>query len=194
MADAVRQGLARRRSPAPPRAGKSEALRAASPPRWPAARALELSVVLAGVRPEEAAEWAEAGRAGRRRCPSPPRPTRRPRPSSRRSSRAAASRPAAATPSCSPTRSSTSAPDAARRALAAARNIAGGGSLTVIATAAAPARRRDHGRRARRAAHRARRFPALDLARSGTLRPELLVGDAGAEAIAKARAEAAAND
>ena len=35
------------------------------------------------------------------------------------------------------------------------------------------------------------RFPALDLTRSGTLRPELLVGDAGAQAIAKARAEAA---
>ena len=33
-------------------------------------------------------------------------------------------------------------------------------------------------------------FPALDLAASGTLRPERLVGDAGAEAIAKARAEA----
>ena len=36
----------------------------------------------------------------------------------------------------------------------------------------------------------ARNFPALDLATSGTLRPELLVGDAGADAIAAARAEA----
>ena len=36
-----------------------------------------------------------------------------------------------------------------------------------------------------------RRFPALDLVNSGTLRPELLVGDAGAEAIARARAESA---
>jgi len=34
------------------------------------------------------------------------------------------------------------------------------------------------------------RFPALDLVASGTVRPELLVGDAGAEAIARARAEA----
>jgi transcription termination factor Rho len=33
------------------------------------------------------------------------------------------------------------------------------------------------------------RFPALDLAASGTMRPELLVGEAGAEAIAKARAD-----
>ena len=91
------------------RAGKSEALR-----RIAAALAgrdgLELSVVLAGVRPEEAAEWADGPAARPRPSPSPPRPTRRPRPSSRRSSRAAASRPAAATPSCSPTRSSTSAP------------------------------------------------------------------------------------
>ena len=36
----------------------------------------------------------------------------------------------------------------------------------------------------------ARRFPALDLAASGTLRPELLVGEAGADAIAEARAQA----
>jgi transcription termination factor Rho len=34
------------------------------------------------------------------------------------------------------------------------------------------------------------RFPAIDLAASGTLRHELLVGEAGAEAIAKAREEA----
>jgi transcription termination factor Rho len=34
-------------------------------------------------------------------------------------------------------------------------------------------------------------FPALDLAASGTTRPELLVGEAGVEAIARARAEAA---
>ena len=36
----------------------------------------------------------------------------------------------------------------------------------------------------------ARRFPALDVLASGTLRPELLVGEAGAEALAQARAEA----
>ena len=34
------------------------------------------------------------------------------------------------------------------------------------------------------------RFPALSLAQSGTLRPELLVGEAGADAIAQARAQA----
>ena len=35
------------------------------------------------------------------------------------------------------------------------------------------------------------RQPILDLVGSGTLRPELLVGDDGAEAITKARAAAA---
>jgi transcription termination factor Rho len=34
------------------------------------------------------------------------------------------------------------------------------------------------------------RFPALDLVASGTIRPELLVGEAGAQAIAEARAQA----
>ena len=37
-----------------------------------------------------------------------------------------------------------------------------------------------------------RRFPNVDLIASGTLRPELLVGDAGAEKIAQARAESVA--
>jgi transcription termination factor Rho len=34
------------------------------------------------------------------------------------------------------------------------------------------------------------RLPALDLVNSGTVRPEMLVGEAGAEAIAQARATA----
>jgi transcription termination factor Rho len=38
------------------------------------------------------------------------------------------------------------------------------------------------------------RFPALDLVASGTLRPELLVGEAGAEAIARTRAEVSEGD
>ena len=78
----------------------------------------------------------------------------------------------------------------ARKALAAARNIVDGGSLTVVATAAAPL----GGETTVIAldAHRAAagRLPALDLAASGTMRPELLVGEAGAEAIADAHREA----
>jgi transcription termination factor Rho len=82
------------------------------------------------------------------------------------------------------------APAVARRALAAARAIVDGGSLTVIATAGSPLGGETTviGLDATRTA--ARNFPALDLRASGILRPELLVGDAGADAIAAARAEA----
>ena len=82
------------------------------------------------------------------------------------------------------------APAVARRALAAARAIVDGGSLTVIATVSSPLGGETTviGLDARRTA--ARNFPALDLSASGTLRPELLVGDAGADAIAAACAEA----
>ena len=71
-----------------------------------------------------------------------------------------------------------------------ARAIVDGGSLTVIATATTPLGGETTviGLDATRTA--ARNFPALDLRASGILRPELLVGDAGADAIAAARAEA----
>ncbi len=81
-------------------------------------------------------------------------------------------------------------PAAARRALAAARNIVDGGSLTVIATAPAPLGGETTVVTLDAALAALGRFPALDLAASGVVHPELLVGDAGAEAIAKARAEA----
>jgi transcription termination factor Rho len=83
-------------------------------------------------------------------------------------------------------------PHAARRALAAARNIVDGGSLTVIATAPAPLGGETTVVALDAALTALGRFPALDLAASGVVRPELLVGDAGAEAIAKARAESLA--
>ena len=121
----------------PARAGKSEALR-----RIAAALAeqggVELSVVLAGVRPEEVAEWQSGPAApaaavtlrrlrrragpGRRAGGRAGPPRRRARRRRRRDRRLARVRP----------------PAVARRALAAARNIADGGSLTVIATAPAP--------------------------------------------------------
>jgi transcription termination factor Rho len=75
----------------------------------------------------------------------------------------------------------------AERALAAARNLKDGGSVTVIATASTPLGGEttvialDATRTARGA------FPALDLLASGTLRPELLVGEEGAAAIASER-------
>ncbi len=79
---------------------------------------------------------------------------------------------------------------AARRALAAARNIVDGGSLTVVATALAPVGGETTvlvlSSRLAAAGH----FPAVDVAASRTHRAELLVGEEGAEAIVRARREA----
>ena len=174
----------------PARAGKSEALR-----RIAAALAgregLEVSVVLAGVRPEEIAEWQDgpvAPVASQSFAASPDAQAQAIEQAIEQGRRVAARGGDAVV--LVDTLEYLSA-GAARRALAAARNIAGGGSLTVIATAATPLGGEttvvalDEGMTA------LGRFPALDLTRSGTLRPELLVGEAGAEAIAKARAEAA---
>jgi transcription termination factor Rho len=81
-------------------------------------------------------------------------------------------------------------PHAARKALAAARKIRDGGSLTVIATATAPLGGETTVVALDASLAGGGRFPALDLAGSWTMRPELLVGDEGAEAITKARIEA----
>ena len=82
-------------------------------------------------------------------------------------------------------------PHTARKVLAAARNLSEAGSLTVIATATHPF----GGETTVIALDPVRagtgRFPALDLVASGTLKAELLVGEDGAEAIAKARETAA---
>jgi transcription termination factor Rho len=78
---------------------------------------------------------------------------------------------------------------AARRILAAARKLQDGGSLTIVATREAPAGGESTVIRLDAALTSTGRFPALDLAASGTLRPELLVGEEGAAAIAAARAE-----
>jgi transcription termination factor Rho len=80
-------------------------------------------------------------------------------------------------------------PQAARRALAAARNIQDGGSLTVIAAAPAPLGGETTVVAFDPSLAALGRYPAVDLAASGVLRPELLVGDAGADAIAKTRLE-----
>ncbi|HEV2820476.1 MAG TPA: Rho termination factor N-terminal domain-containing protein [Solirubrobacteraceae bacterium] len=79
------------------------------------------------------------------------------------------------------------APAAARKALGAARAILDGGSLTVIATAPEPVGGETTVVAMDGVLASTGRFPALDLAASRILRPELLVGDAGAEAIAQAR-------
>ncbi|MGH2854486.1 MAG: Rho termination factor N-terminal domain-containing protein, partial [Solirubrobacteraceae bacterium] len=83
-------------------------------------------------------------------------------------------------------------PHVARRVLAAARNLAEGGSLTVIATSTGPLGGESTVIALDVALTSTGRLPALDLARSGVVRPELLVGEDGAEAITKARAAAVA--
>jgi transcription termination factor Rho len=175
----------------PARAGKSEALR-----RIAAALAeqggVELSVVLAGVRPEEVGEW-QSGPAV---------------PASAVTFAASADAQGQAVEQAVEQARRVAArgadavvivdsleyvpPAVARRALGAARNIADGGSLTVIAVAPAPLGGETTVIALDAALTAMARFPALDLAASGTMRPELLVGEAGAEAIAKARAETVA--
>jgi transcription termination factor Rho len=82
------------------------------------------------------------------------------------------------------------APQVARRALAAARKLVDGGSLTVIATAAVPLGGETTVIALDPRLAAAGRYPAIDLAGSWTMRPELLVGESAAEAIGRARAEA----
>jgi transcription termination factor Rho len=81
-------------------------------------------------------------------------------------------------------------PHAARKALAAARNLREGGSLTVVATAAEPLGGETTVIALDPRLTATGRQPILDLARSGTLRLELLVGEDGAAAVTKARAAA----
>jgi transcription termination factor Rho len=81
-------------------------------------------------------------------------------------------------------------PQAARKALAAARSIRDGGSLTVIATAHAPIGGETAVIALDVALTSTGRQPILDLLNSSTLKPELLVGEDGARAIAQARATA----
>jgi transcription termination factor Rho len=81
-------------------------------------------------------------------------------------------------------------PNAARKALAGARNLREGGSLTVIATASHAFGGETTVIALDPALASTGRQPILDLINSATLKPELLVGEDGAEAITKARAAA----
>jgi transcription termination factor Rho len=173
------------------RAGKTEALLRLTAALAPGAESggYELSVALAGVRPEEVALWQDG-----------------PTPTAAVSFAASADAQAQAVDAAVEQGRRRAArgsnvvllidaldavtPSVARRALGAARNIVDGGSLTVIATAHAPLGGETTVIALDEALAGSRRFPALDLRRSGVVRPELLVGDEGAEAIAKARGEA----
>jgi transcription termination factor Rho len=164
----------------PARAGKSEALRRLAE-ALRGIEGLEVSLVLAGVRPEELGEDGGVSFAA-----SPDAQAQAIEQAVELGRRVAARGGDAVvlvdTLEYLP-------PQAARRALGAARNIAGGGSLTVVATTPAPFGGETTVVTFDAALTALGRFPAIDLAASGVVRAELLVGDAGAQAIAKARAE-----
>ena len=81
-------------------------------------------------------------------------------------------------------------PQAARKALASARRLLGGGTLTVIATSADAVGGETTVIALDASKARAGSFPAVDIGGSATMRPELLVGEEGAEALARTRAQA----
>jgi len=171
------------------RAGKSEALRRLSG-ALAAVEGLDLTLVLAGVRPEEIGEWqggpltATTALSFAASADAQGQAVERAVDTARR----VAARGGNAVVLIDSLEGVH--PAVARRALAAARNLVDGGSLTVIATAAAPFGGETTVITLDVALTSTGRLPALDLVSSGTLRPELLVGDAGADAIAQARATA----
>jgi transcription termination factor Rho len=151
---------------------------------------VELTLVLAGVRPEEIAQWGEG--------PVAPAAALSFAASAEAQGQAieraldAAKRIAARGGNAVVLvdRLDAVASASARKALAAARNLCEGGSLTLIATAEEPLGGETTVIALDANLTTTGREPILDLLASGTLRPELLVGDDGAEAIAKARAAA----
>ena len=181
------------------RSGKSEALK-----RLAAAFAgndeLTLSVALVGVRPEEISEWTRdaAGSEGS------VTPTAAVSFAASEDAQSGALEPVVDQAKRLAARGAHAvvlidtldglSPQSARKAISAARNIVDGGSVTVIATASAPVGGETTVIVLDAALTSVGRFPALDLLASGTLRPELLVGDAGAEAIARTRAEVSEDD
>jgi transcription termination factor Rho len=168
------------------RAGKTEALR-----RLAAALAgqdtLELTLVLAGIRPEEVGEWQSMEPVVAVSFAASSDAQAQAIEQAVEQGRRVAARGGDAVVLIDTL--DYVAAGAARRALAAARDLVDGGSLTIIATAAAPLGGETTVVALDPLETALRRFPAIDLAASGTLRPERLVGEAGAEAIAKARAE-----
>ncbi|HEX3391038.1 MAG TPA: Rho termination factor N-terminal domain-containing protein [Solirubrobacteraceae bacterium] len=170
------------------RAGKTEALRRILG-ALTGREGLELSLVLAGARPEEIAEWQEG--------PLTPAATLSFAAST--DAQGLAVEAAVETAKRLAARGADAVvlidtlaglhPHSARKALAAARNLKEGGSLTVIATAAHSLGGETTVIALDPLLAGTGRFPALDLVHSGTLRPELLVGEDGAEAIARARQE-----
>jgi transcription termination factor Rho len=173
-----------------PLAGKSDLLRRIAG-ALAGREGLELSVVLAGVRPEELGEWGEGiapaassplGTSGENQAQTVEQVVEQGRRVAARGGHAVV---------IIDSLDQVPAPSA-RRALAAARNLVDGGSLTVIASATTPLGGETTVIMLDAMLTSLRRFPAIFLPGTATMRPELLVGDAGAEKIAQARSEALA--
>ncbi len=172
------------------RSGKTETLRRVAG-ALAGREGIELTVVLAGVRPEEIAEW-QAGPVA---------------PSATLTFAASPDSQGQAVEAAIDTAKRLAArgghtvllidgldglhPHTARKALAAARNLAGSGSLTMVATATKPFGGETTVIALDAVLAGTGKLPALDLVHSGTLKPELLVGDDGAAEIVRARAAAA---
>ena len=171
------------------RSGKTEALR-----RLASSLAghdeLALTVILAGVRPEEIAEWSQGAVApsvALSFAASPDAQGSAIEPVIDQARRLAARGGDAVV--LIDTLDDLPLPTA-RKLVASARNIVDGGSLTLIATASEPIGGETTVIALDASLASTARFPALDLVASGTIHPELLVGEAGAEAIARTRADA----
>ena len=167
-------------------AGKSEALRLLAV-ALQAQEGLEISVVLAGVRPEELAGWSADGIEPAVSLSFSASSDARGQ-AVERAVDAARRQAARGGHAVLLIDTLDGLPGlTARKALGAARAIVDGGSLTVIATAAEPQGGETTVVVLDRALTSSGRFPALDLVASGTLRPDLLVGEEGARTIAEAR-------
>ena len=172
-----------------PRSGKTTTLRGILA-ALAAREDLEVSVVLAGVRPEEIADWQEG----------PVAPTAALTFAASADAQGQALERALDAAKRVAARGADALvlvdgldglhPQAARKALAAARTLRDAGSLTLIATASRPFGGETTVIALDAALTSTGRQPILDLSGSGTVRPELLVGEDGAQAIAKARAAA----
>jgi transcription termination factor Rho len=175
----------------PARSGKTEALRRLAI-ALSAVEEVEVLVALAGARPEEAAEWSAGPLAPASVAPlgSSADAQAQAVEAVVEQGRRIAARGGDVVVAIDSLDGLPSS--AARATLAAARNIVDGGSLTVVATGSRPLGGETTvvAFDARLAA--ARRYPSVDVHGSGTIRPELLVGEAGAEAIARSRDAASA--
>lgn len=170
------------------RAGKTETLRALLG-ALSGRDGLQISLVLAGVRPEEVADWQAHEPAAVATLAASPDAQGQAVERAVESAKRLAGRGEHVLLAIDSL--DGVAPHVARRAISAARNIVDGGSLTVIATAGKPlggettvialdVLRTSTGR-----------IPALDLLSSGTIKAELLVGDDSAAEIVRERAKAA---